>query len=161
MRITAIKEVSVPLEGNVANALVNFAEHDVSLVALETDVIRNGRPVTGYAFDSIGRYAQGGILRDRMIPRLKAATPESLLDASGERFDPEKVLKTILRNEKPGGHGDRAAAAGAIELAVGGPEFTLLAETAPRPSCPPQRQGRQTRRGETVSARGLHLPAVR
>ncbi len=130
MRITAIKEVSVPLEGNVANALVSFAEHDVSLVALETDVIRNGRPVTGYAFDSIGRYAQGGILRDRMIPRLKAATPESLLDASGERFDPEKVLKTILRNEKPGGHGDRAAAAGAIELAVWDLNAKLLDEPA-------------------------------
>src|SRR5258705_887080 len=132
MRITAIKEVSVPLEGNVANALVSFAEHDVSLVALETDVIRNGRPVTGYAFDSIGRYAQGGILRDRMIPRLKAATPVSLLDASGERFDPEKVLKTILRNEKPGGHGDRAAAAGAIELAGWGPDAKPLYETGPR-----------------------------
>ncbi|QYD69297.1 mandelate racemase [Paraburkholderia edwinii] len=118
MRITAVREMSVPLEGNVANALVSFAEHDVSLVALHTDVIRNGKPVTGYAFDSIGRFAQGGILRDRMIPRLLAAPPDSLLDASGECFDPQKVLQTILRNEKPGGHGDRAAAAGAIELAV-------------------------------------------
>ena len=118
MRITSVREISVPLEGNVANALVSFAEHDVSLVALETDVVRNGKPVIGYAFDSIGRFAQGGILRDRMIPRLEAAAPETLLDASGELFDPEAVLKTVLRNEKPGGHGDRAAAAGAIELAV-------------------------------------------
>ena len=118
MRITAVREISVPLEGNVANALVSFAEHDVSLVALETDVMRNGKPVTGYAFDSIGRYAQGGILRDRMIPRLMAAELDSLLDASGRCFDPEKVLRIIMRNEKPGGHGDRAAAAGAIELAV-------------------------------------------
>jgi L-alanine-DL-glutamate epimerase-like enolase superfamily enzyme len=118
MRITAVREMSVPLEGNVANALVSFAEHDVSLVALHTDVMRNGKPLVGYAFDSIGRFAQGGILRDRMIPRLLAAPPDSLLDASGECFDPDKVLKTILRNEKPGGHGDRAAAAGAIELAV-------------------------------------------
>ncbi|CAB3760736.1 enolase C-terminal domain-like protein [Paraburkholderia humisilvae] len=118
MRITAVREISVPLEGNVANALVSFAEHDVSLVALHTDVIRNGKPLIGYAFDSIGRFAQGGILRDRMIPRLVAAAPDSLLDASGAGFDPETVLKTVLRNEKPGGHGDRAAAAGAIELAV-------------------------------------------
>ncbi|MBN3805741.1 mandelate racemase [Paraburkholderia sp. Ac-20336] len=118
MRITSVREISVPLEGNVANALVSFAEHDVSLVALETDVVRNGKPVIGYAFDSIGRFAQGGILRERMIPRLEAAAPETLLDASGELFDPEAVLKTVLRNEKPGGHGDRAAAAGALELAV-------------------------------------------
>lgn len=118
MRITAIKEISVPLEGNVANALVSFAEHDVSLVALETDIIRNGNPVTGFAFDSIGRYAQGGILRDRMIPRLKKAKAQELLDPSGDSFDAAKILKTIIRNEKPGGHGDRAAAAASIELAV-------------------------------------------
>jgi len=116
MRITAIREVSVPLEGNVANAYVNFSEHTVSLVALQTDVIRNGKPVTGFAFDSIGRYAQSGILRDRMIPRLEAAAPESLLDKSGEFFDAAKVLQTVMRNEKPGGHGDRAAAAAAIEM---------------------------------------------
>lgn len=118
MKITAIHEISVRMQGNVANALVSFAEHDVSLVALVSDVIRNGKPVIGYAFDSIGRFAQGGILRDRMIPRLQAAAPDSLLDDTGRRFDPARVLQTILRNEKPGGHGDRAAAAGAIELAV-------------------------------------------
>jgi L-alanine-DL-glutamate epimerase-like enolase superfamily enzyme len=130
MRITSIREISVPLEGNVANALVSFAEHDVSLVALQTDVIRNGRPVTGFAFDSIGRYAQGGILRERMIPRLSAAAPETLLDATGRAFDPAKVLQTILRNEKPGGHGDRAAAAGAIELAI----WDLNAKLADEPA---------------------------
>lgn len=118
MRITAVKEISVPLEGNVANAFVNFSTHTVSLVAVETDVIRHGKPVTGYAFNSIGRYAQGGILRDRMIPRVLAAAPERLLDASGESIDAAKVLQTLLANEKPGGHGDRAGAAAAIELAV-------------------------------------------
>jgi L-alanine-DL-glutamate epimerase-like enolase superfamily enzyme len=130
MRITAVREMSVPLEGNVANALVSFAEHDISLVALHTDVVRDGKPVIGYAFDSIGRFAQGGILRDRMIPRLLAAAPESLLDASGELFDPQKVLQTVMRNEKPGGHGDRAAAAGALELAVWDLNAKLLDEPA-------------------------------
>jgi len=118
MKITAIREISVPMEGNVANALVNFSEHDISLVALVSDVIRDGKPVIGYAFDSIGRYAQGGILRDRMIPRLLKAEPHSLLDDDGRRLDPAKVLQTAMRNEKPGGHGDRAAAAGALELAA-------------------------------------------
>jgi len=130
MRITAVREMSVPLEGNVANALVSFAEHDISLVALHTDVVRDGKPVIGYAFDSIGRFAQGGILRDRMIPRLLAAAPESLLDTSGELFDPHKVLQTVMRNEKPGGHGDRAAAAGALELAVWDLNAKLLDEPA-------------------------------
>src|ERR1700737_4273892 len=103
MRIVDIRELSVPLEGNIANAVVSFAEHDVSLVAVVTDVVRNGKPVVGYAFDSIGRFAQGGILRDRMIPRLEAAAPGALLDEGGSRFDVAKVFATIMRDEKPGG----------------------------------------------------------
>ena len=109
---------------------MSFAEHDVSLVALETDVMRDGKPVTGFAFDSIGRYAQGGILRERMIPRLKAAKAQDLLDSSGDSFDAAKILQTIIRNEKPGGHGDRAAAAAAIELAVWDLNAKLAGEPA-------------------------------
>ncbi|RZL89386.1 MAG: mandelate racemase [Variovorax sp.] len=118
MRIVDIRELTVQLEGNVANAVVSFAEHTVSLVAIFTDVLRNGKPLVGFAFDSIGRYAQGGILRDRMIPRVLAAQPDSLLAADGRHFDAAKVLSAAMRNEKPGGHGDRAAAAGALELAI-------------------------------------------
>ncbi|OBJ17902.1 enolase C-terminal domain-like protein [Mycobacterium colombiense] len=120
MRITAIVERAVALDGGrrggPANAVVNFAHHTVSLVALITDVIRHGRPVVGVAFDSIGRFAQSGILRDRMIPRVLAASPDALLDASGY-VDPAAVLACALTDEKPGGHGDRAAAAAALELA--------------------------------------------
>ncbi|WP_432240898.1 enolase C-terminal domain-like protein [Herbaspirillum robiniae] len=118
MRITDIRDLSIKMEGNIANAFVSFAEHDISLVALVSDVVRNGRPLVGYAFDSIGRFAQSGILRERMIPRLRRAAPESLLSEDGKLFDPAKVLQAIMRNEKPAGHGDRAAAAAAIELAV-------------------------------------------
>lgn len=117
MRITGISELTVPLEGNIANAVVNFSEHTVSMVAVRSDVLRRGKAVTGYAFDSIGRFGQGGILRERVIPRLMAAQPDDLLDQEGRRFDPAKVLTVAMRNEKPGGHGDRAAAVGAVELA--------------------------------------------
>lgn len=117
MRVTEIRELSVPLDGNIANAVVSFAEHTISMVAVVSDVIRNGKPAVGYAFDSIGRFAQGGILRERIIPRLMAAAPDALLDASGSLFDPAKVLQVAMRNEKPGGHGDRAAAVGGVELA--------------------------------------------
>jgi len=130
MRITDIRELSVPLQGNITNALVNFAEHTVSLVAVCTDVVRDGRPVTGLAFNSIGRFAQGGLLRERFIPRLRAAAPDSLLDASGTRFDLDAVLRTLMRNEKPGGHGDRAAAVGALELAF----WDLNAKLAEEPA---------------------------
>ena len=117
MRITDIRERTVPLDGNIANALVSFAEHTVSMVAVVSDAMRNGKPVIGYAFDSIGRFAQEGILRERILPRLRSAEPASLLTPDGRRFDPAKVLAAAMRNEKPGGHGDRAAAAGAVELA--------------------------------------------
>ena len=70
MRITQIREMAVKLDGQVANAVVDFSEHTVSLVALVTDVIRHGRPVVGVGFNSIGRFAQGGIIRDRMVPRI-------------------------------------------------------------------------------------------
>jgi L-alanine-DL-glutamate epimerase-like enolase superfamily enzyme len=130
MQITDIRELSVPLQGNVANAVVSFADHTVSLVAVVSDVVRRGKPVVGYAFNSIGRYAQGGILRERILPRLLKAAPDSLLDASGSRFDPAKVLQCAMRNEKPGGHGDRAAAIGAVELAI----WDLNAKLADEPA---------------------------
>ncbi len=112
--LTAIVERPVRLQGSPANALVNFSGHTVSLLALIA--VRHGRPVVGVAFNSIGRFAQSGILRDRMIPRVLAASPDALLDASG-RIDPAAVLACALADEKPGGHGDRAAAAAALELA--------------------------------------------
>ncbi|WP_165762526.1 enolase C-terminal domain-like protein [Mycolicibacterium vulneris] len=134
MRITAIVERAVSLDGGrrggPANAVVNFAHHTVSLVAVITDVIRHGRPVVGVAFDSIGRFAQSGILRDRMVPRVLAASPDTLLDASGY-VDPAAVLACALTDEKPGGHGDRAAAAAALELAC----WDLNAKLRDEPAC--------------------------
>lgn len=134
MRIAAIVERAVGLEGGrrggPANAVVNFSGHNVSLVAVITDVIRGGRPVAGVAFNSIGRFAQSGILRDRMIPRVLAASPDGLLDASGF-LDPAAVVACALADEKPGGHGDRAAAAGALELAC----WDLNAKLRDEPAC--------------------------
>ena len=104
MRITAILERPVRLHGNPANAVVNFSGHTISLVALITDAIRGGKPVVGVAFDSIGRFAQSGILRDRIIPRVLAAYPDALPDDAG-RIDPAAVLACVLADEKPGGPG--------------------------------------------------------
>jgi L-alanine-DL-glutamate epimerase-like enolase superfamily enzyme len=122
MRIVDIREQPVRLHGEVSNAVVNFATHTVSAVAAVSDVVRNGHPVAGIAFNSIGRHAQSGIIRDRMAPRILAAHPETLLAEptdpySAARIDPAKALGCALRDEKPGGHGDRASAAAAIELA--------------------------------------------
>ncbi|MDA3919365.1 MAG: hypothetical protein PF501_01585 [Salinisphaera sp.] len=64
----------------------------ISLVAIVTDVVRDGVPVIGCGFYSNGRYAQQGILRSRLIPRLRAAEPDTLLDdAAGYRVVKRKI----------------------------------------------------------------------
>jgi L-alanine-DL-glutamate epimerase-like enolase superfamily enzyme len=129
MRITNISEHAVKLEGNIANALVNFSDHTISVVIVHTDVVRAAKPVVGIAFNSIGRYAQSGILKDRMIPRILKAEADDLLNDQGDCFDPARVLACAMKNEKPGGHGDRAAA-GALELAI----WDLNAKLADEPA---------------------------
>jgi L-alanine-DL-glutamate epimerase-like enolase superfamily enzyme len=101
-----------------------------------TDVLREGRPVVGYAFNSTGRYACGAQMRDRFIPRILKMAPEALLDATGANFDPEKILAAMMRREKPGGHTERSVAIGTIEVAcwdavakiAGKPLHRVLAE---------------------------------
>jgi len=118
MRIIDIKETAVPLNLDMRNAVFDFSEMTTSVVAVITDVIRNGKPVVGYAFNSTGRYACGAQMRDRFIPRIRKADPESLLDASGSNLDPEKILTAMMQREKPGGHTERSVAIGTIEVAV-------------------------------------------
>jgi D(-)-tartrate dehydratase len=130
VRIVEIRETAVPLQGGVANSVVSFDGHTVSLVAVVSDVVRNGRPLVGVAFNSIGRHAQGGILRDRMVPRVLGADPASLCAADTGLIDPARVLAAAMRDEKPGGHGDRASAAAAIELAC----WDLLAKHHDEPA---------------------------
>lgn len=130
MRISAILEQPIQLQGNIANAVVDFSSHTVSLIALVSDQKRNGKPVVGIAFNSIGRFAQSGILRERMFPRLLQATPESLLNPEQTAFSPGAVAKIAMTNEKPGGHGDRAGAVAALELAT----WDLNAKLADEPA---------------------------
>ena len=118
MRITAIRETAVPLNSTLRNAVFDFSEMTTSVVAVFTDQMRDGRPVTGYSFNSTGRYACGAQMRDRFIPRLLKAPAESLLDAAGSNFDPERILAVMMQREKPGGHTERSVAIGTIEVAA-------------------------------------------
>ena len=131
MRIVEWRERTVPLDGDVRNAVVSFADHTVSIVAAVSDQRRGGRPVVGFGFNSIGRFAQGGILRERLFPRLRAADPDALLAGDGRSFDPAAVAAVAMTNEKPGGHGDRAGAVAAVELAV----WDLEAKLRDEPAC--------------------------
>ena len=52
MRITEIREKTVPIASRIANAFIDFSKMTCSIVAVTTDVIRNGQPLTGYGFNS-------------------------------------------------------------------------------------------------------------
>ncbi len=108
----------------------------VSAVALVTDVVRDGAAIVGYGFNSNGRYAQGCLLRERFIKRLLDTSPTELLDSSGSNLDPERAWAIMMRNEKPGGHGERSVAVGVLDMAIwdaaakieGVPLFRLVAK---------------------------------
>ncbi len=136
MRIADLREVTAPIASPIANAYIDFSRMTCSLVAVVTDVVRDGRTVVGYGFNSNGRYGQGGLIRERFAPRLLEAKPDSLLNDAGDNLDPDRIWQTLMRNEKPGGHGERSVAVGTIDMAVwdavakiaGKPLFRLLAE---------------------------------
>jgi L-alanine-DL-glutamate epimerase-like enolase superfamily enzyme len=117
MRITDIRETAIPLKSSLRNSSFDFSEMTTSVVAVITDVVRNGKPVCGFAFNSTGRYACGAAMRARFIPRILAAAPDALLDAGG-LLDPAKILACMMAREKAGGHSERSIAIGTIEVAV-------------------------------------------
>jgi len=136
MRITDIRETSIALNSTLKNSSIDFSEMTTSVVAVITDVMRDGKPVTGFAFNSTGRYACGAQMRARFIPRIVKAPPQSLLNDAGDNFDAAKILAVMMRNEKSGGHSERSIGIGTIEVALwdaiakiaGKPLHALLAE---------------------------------
>jgi len=129
VRITDIRETAVALKSDLRNAVFDFSEMTTSVVAVITDVMREGRPVAGFAFNSTGRYACGAQMRDRFIPRLLEARPESLVNETGNNLDPERILACMMQREKPGGHTERSVAIGTIEVAV----WDAVAKIAEKP----------------------------
>lgn len=117
MRITEIRERTIPLAADIRNAYVDFSTMTASLVAVESDVVRDGARITGYGFSSPGRYSQGAMIADRFIPRVLKADPADLCDEVG-LIDPLRVHSAMLQGEKPGGHGDRSVAVGAVDAAI-------------------------------------------
>ncbi|HEX7929710.1 MAG TPA: mandelate racemase/muconate lactonizing enzyme family protein, partial [Sphingomicrobium sp.] len=136
VRIVDVREITKPISSPIRNAYIDFSKMTTSLVAVVTDVVRDGKRVVGYGFNSNGRYGQGGLIRERFASRITEADPKSLLNASGDNLDPDKVWGAMMTNEKPGGHGERSVAVGTIDMAVwdavakiaGKPLFRLLAE---------------------------------
>ena len=144
MRIVDVVEITKPIASPIRNAYIDFSKMTASLVAVVTDVMRDGRRVIGYGFNSNGRYGQGGLIRERFRNRIIEADPNSLLDDEGTNLDPHRIWAAMMSNEKPGGHGERSVAVGTLDMAVwdavakiaGKPLFRLLAETKGREANP-------------------------
>ncbi len=136
MRIVDIREKTVSIASPIANAYIDFSKMTCSVVAVITDVIRDGKPVIGYGFNSNGRYGQGALMRDRFLDRITEANPDTLIDHARDNLDPFAIWDTLMKNEKPGGHGERSVAVGTIDMAIwdavakieGKPLYQLLAE---------------------------------
>ncbi|HYZ31672.1 MAG TPA: enolase C-terminal domain-like protein [Crenalkalicoccus sp.] len=134
MRIAAVRDAVVPISSAIANAYIDFSKMTASVVAVEVES-GDGRRATGYGFNSNGRYAQPGLLRERFIPRL-LETPEAALARPDGGLEPAGAWGAMMRNEKPGGHGDRSVAVGVLDMALwdgaakleGKPLWRLLAE---------------------------------
>jgi L-alanine-DL-glutamate epimerase-like enolase superfamily enzyme len=129
MRILDIREKTVSIASPIANAYIDFSKMTCSVVAVVTDVIRDGKPVVGYGFNSNGRYGQGALMRDRFIARVLEAAPDSLVDRENDNLDPFAIWNALMTNEKPGGHGERSVAVGTIDMAV----WDAVAKIAEKP----------------------------
>lgn len=136
IRILDIAEITKPIASPIRNAYIDFSKMTASLVAVVTNIERNGKRIVGYGFNSNGRYGQGGLIRERFRPRLLEAEPGSLLNEADDNLDPDKCWAAMMQNEKPGGHGERSVAVGTIDMAIwdavakiaGQPLFRLLAD---------------------------------
>ena len=117
MRIVAIRDIVAPIKSDIANAYIDFSAMTVSVVAIETDVMVEGKPVVGFGFNSNGRYAQQGLLRERFIPRLRSANAKDIQGHDGF-IDPVAAWSQMMKNEKPGGHGERSVAVGVLDMAL-------------------------------------------
>ena len=117
MRIAEIRERAVPIS-RYADPAVPSGGLTTSIVAVVTDVMRGGKPVVGYGFSSIGRFAQSGLIRERFAPRLLAASASALANRDGTNIDPFRAWDLMMQGEKPGGHGERCVAVGTLDMAL-------------------------------------------
>lgn len=158
MKIKSIHQKTVSLKSEIRNAVIDFSTMTTSIVAVVSDVVKNGKPLVGFGFNSNGRYAQEGILKERIIPRLLSIDSDALKNNAGDNLDPIKCWNEMMKNEKPGGHGDRSVAVGTVDMAIwdlvakveNKPLFQLLSER--------YRDGKPNPAVYTYAAGGYYYP---
>jgi L-alanine-DL-glutamate epimerase-like enolase superfamily enzyme len=127
VRVVAVRERTVPIS-RYASRYGIAGDLDTTAVAVVTDVVRDGEPVVGFGFSSIGRFGQAGLIRDRFAPRLLDAD-DDLASAAEDNIDPFRAWDRMMRGEKPGGHGERCVAVGTLDMAL----WDAAAKIAGRP----------------------------
>ena len=129
MKITKIVEDTRSIKSSMKNAYIDFSKMTLSVVAICSDIIRNGKPLIGFGFNSNGRYGQGHLIRERFAPRILESDPKLLLNETEDNFDAHKIWDVMMKNEKPGGHGERSVAVGTIDMAL----WDLIAKIEKKP----------------------------
>lgn len=117
MRIIDVRERTISIS-RYRDPRIPSGGLTTSLVAVVTDVIRDGHPVVGYGFASVGRYAQGGLINERFAPRLLGAAAEDITTGDGAELDPFRAWTVMMTGERPGGHGERCVAVGTLDMAL-------------------------------------------
>jgi L-alanine-DL-glutamate epimerase-like enolase superfamily enzyme len=107
VRVVEVRERAVDIS-RYSDPAIPSGGLNTSIVAVVTDAVRHGRPVVGFGFSSMGRFAQSGLIRERFVPRLLAA---------GD-VDPMSAWAAMMKGEKPGGHGERCVAVGTLDMAL-------------------------------------------
>ncbi|MCC7426763.1 MAG: mandelate racemase [Alphaproteobacteria bacterium] len=131
MKILAIRDGVYGVKSAISNAVIDFSQMTVSVVAVVTDVVREGKPVVGFAFNTNGRYAAQGLLRERFIKRIMGADPKEYRDPARDNLDPFALHRIAMRNEKPGGHGERSVAVALLDIAI----WDAVAKIEGKPLC--------------------------
>jgi D(-)-tartrate dehydratase len=117
MRIVEIREQTIPIS-RYSDLQIPSDGLNTTVVAIITDVHRNGAPIAGFGFSSIGRFGQSGLICERFAPRLIAAREDELVTRSGDNLDPFRAWDCMMKGEKSGGHGERCVAVGTMDMAL-------------------------------------------
>ena len=80
MRIVAIRETAIPINSSLRNTVFDFSEMTTSVVAVTTDVMRDGKSIAGFADDA---KVENGYLK--------------LPDRPGIGFEAQNALYAVMR----------------------------------------------------------------
>ncbi|MBB6486287.1 hypothetical protein [Rhizobium lusitanum] len=87
MRIIDVSERLLPISRCTDHALPTGGL-TTSIAAVTTNMLRDGKPVVGYGYASVGRFGQSGLIRERFAPRVLNASRELLMNNAGDNIDP-------------------------------------------------------------------------